>query len=91
MELLDVVFRNGEVFPDAEDQVHGVGVSGHFLLVAGREGLDLQIGEEPLDVRSESLLPSMRVDEPMLSIVATRRSADSALGRDAFLRPARRP
>ena len=30
--------------------------------------------------RSDSLLPSMRVDEPILSMVATRRRADSRAG-----------
>ena len=42
--------------------------------------MGLKIRKQALNVAVRQLLPSMRVDEPMLSMVATRRSADSLSG-----------
>jgi hypothetical protein len=35
VELFDVVLRECEIFPGGEDEVHGLGVAGDLLLVAG--------------------------------------------------------
>ena len=36
---------------------------------------EIEVGEQLLTSRSDNLLPSTRLEEPMLSMVATRRSA----------------
>ena len=48
VQLLDVVLGERDVLPGREHQVHHLGVAGHFLFVAGGEGLDLQVGQQPL-------------------------------------------
>jgi len=50
VQLLDVVLGDGDVLPGAEDKLHDLAVSGDFLLVAGGERLDFEIGEQPLDL-----------------------------------------
>ncbi|MBS0212746.1 MAG: hypothetical protein JSR26_06120 [Proteobacteria bacterium] len=55
-------------------------VADDFRRVAGLVLLDGEIRQQPLDLRSDSLLPSMRVEEPMLSLVAARRNADYRSG-----------
>jgi len=48
VQLLDVVLGEGDVLPGREHQVHQLGVAGHLLLVAGGEGLDLQVRQQLL-------------------------------------------
>ena len=48
VQLLDVVLGERDVLPGREHQVHQLGVAGHFLLVAGGEGLDLQVRQQVL-------------------------------------------
>ena len=43
VELLDVVFRERQVFPRAEDHVHRLGVAGDLLLVARPEVASLKV------------------------------------------------
>ena len=78
MQLLDVVLGERDVLPGREDQFHHLGIARHFLLVAGVEGLDSRLESSRSTSRSDSLLPSMRVEEPMLSMVATRRRPTAA-------------
>ena len=49
VQLLDVVLGERDVLPGREHQVHHLGVARHFLLVAGGEGLDLQVRQQALD------------------------------------------
>ena len=46
MELLDVVLGEINPFPVGEDHVHGVGVTGNFLLIPGRKELDLDVRKQ---------------------------------------------
>ncbi len=71
VHLLDMVFRQRDLFPRLEYQLHGFGVASHFLVISCME-MDSSFSTS----LSESLLPSMRVDAPMLSMVATLRRAD---------------
>lgn len=50
MELFDVILCEREVFPRGEDQVHSLGVAGDLLLVAGLEGVALEVREQRLDL-----------------------------------------
>lgn len=84
VQLFDVVLSERDVPPRREHQVHQLGVAGHSLFVARgtRVSKDLisRFDSSCSTSRSDNLLPSMRVDEPMLSMVATRRRADSRSG-----------
>jgi hypothetical protein len=71
MELLDVVLGDGDLGPGGEDRLHNIRVAGHFLLVAGSERLDLEVGERRLD---------LAVGEP--SALDAGRGADTLDGRD---------
>ena len=44
MQLLDVVLGKRDVLPRREHLVHHLGIASHFLLVAGVERFDLQVG-----------------------------------------------
>jgi hypothetical protein len=55
VQLLDVVLVERDVLPGREHQIHHLGVAGHFLLVAGGEGLDLQVGQQALDLAVRQL------------------------------------
>jgi hypothetical protein len=48
VQLLDVVLGERDVLPGREHQIHQLGVAGHLLLVAGGEGLDLQVRQQLL-------------------------------------------
>lgn len=48
VQLLDVVLGERDVLPRRKHQVHQLGITGHFLLVAGSEGLDLQVRQQLL-------------------------------------------
>jgi hypothetical protein len=72
VQLPDVVLGDGDVFPRPEDQLHRLGVAGHCLLVAGGEGLDPRVGEQPLDLAVGELAP-----------LDARRGADAFDRRDA--------
>ena len=50
MELFDVVLGDGDFRLGGEDRFHHIRVTGHLLLVAVAERLDLKIGEQPLDL-----------------------------------------
>ena len=50
VQLPDVVFGEIDRFPVREDRLHGVGVTGGFLLVPGGEGPDLHIRKQFLDL-----------------------------------------
>ncbi len=80
MQLLDVVFGKRDVLPGRKHLLHQLRVSRNLLLVARSESLDLEIIKSRSTSRSVSLLPSIRVDEPILSIVATLRRALSRSG-----------
>ena len=50
VQLLDVVLGDYDIVPRPEHEFHHLRIAGHFLLVAGGEGFDLEIGEQPLDL-----------------------------------------
>lgn len=50
VQLLDMVLGRRDVRPGREDRLHDLGVTGHILLVARAEGLDLQVGQQALDL-----------------------------------------
>ena len=50
VQLLDVVFGDRDVFPRPEHKLHRLGIAGDLLLVAGGEGFDLEVGEQPFDL-----------------------------------------
>lgn len=75
MQLPDMVLGNRNVCPGLKNGFHDLGIARDLLLVSAGERLDLQQSRNCSTSRSVSLLPSIRVEEPMLSIVATRRSA----------------
>lgn len=43
VQLLDVVFGEGNVLPGVEYQIHQFSVSSHFLFVSSRKRLDLEV------------------------------------------------
>ena len=50
VQLLDVVFGDRDLFPRPEHELHRFGVAGDLLLVAGGEGLDVEVGEQAFDL-----------------------------------------
>jgi hypothetical protein len=50
VELVDMVFRQAQIFIGLEHQVHCLGVARDLLLVAGREGLHFDVGEKRFDL-----------------------------------------
>jgi hypothetical protein len=50
MELFDVILGQGNVGPMREDRFHHVSIAGDFLLIAGDERTDMEIGQEFLDI-----------------------------------------
>jgi hypothetical protein len=63
-----------------EDHVHRIGIAGHFLLIAASEPLAARPERSFSTSASVSLAPSMRVDDPTLSMVAIRRRLVSFSG-----------
>ena len=50
MQLLDVLLGQRDVLPGRKHHFHDLGVAGYLLFVAGGERLDLQIGQQALDL-----------------------------------------
>lgn len=76
VQLRDVVLGERDVLLGRKYQVHQLGIAGHFLLVADDEGLDPQVRQELLHLPVGQLAALNAGEEPMLSMVATRRRAD---------------
>lgn len=49
MQLLDVVFCERDLAPGLKDQLHGFGITGHFLLVPRCERFDIEIRKQSLN------------------------------------------
>ena len=65
VQLFDVVLGRRDVRPERENGLHDLGIASHFLLVARAKGLDLQVGQQALDlaVREPTALdPGRRAD-----------------------------
>ncbi len=80
MQLLDGAFGKRDVLPGRIYPLHQLGVSGGLLLVLGSESLISRLDKSCSASRSVNLLPSIRIDEPILSIVAALRRAISRSG-----------
>src|SRR5665213_3337450 len=50
VQLLDMILRKSDFLPRLEDELHGLGVSSHFLLISCFEGLDFKAGQQPFDL-----------------------------------------
>ena len=50
VNLLDVVFGDGNVLPRVENRLHRLGIARDLLFVAGGEGFDIQIGKQTFDL-----------------------------------------
>ena len=75
VQLFEVVLVEWHVPPGVEHQVHQLGVASHLLLVARLKSLDCQVRQQlfQLPIRQFAALDSG--EEPMLSMVASLRSA----------------
>lgn len=84
MQRLDGVFAEREVLPRRGHQVHQLGIASHSS-GSSRVAKDLisRFDSSRSTSRSDRLLPSMRVEKPMLSMVATRRRAHRRSGASA--------
>lgn len=71
MELADMVLGESQVGVGLEHQVHRLGISGHFLFIAGLEGLDRD--------RPREQVLDFGIGE--LRSLKTRRGADALDGR----------
>ena len=71
VQLLDVVLGDRDVGRGREDRLHDLCVAGNLLLVAGAEGLDVQVRQQPLH------LPIRQ-----LAALDAGRGADALDGRD---------
>jgi hypothetical protein len=49
VQLLDMVFAQRHLAPGVENQLGGLGISGHFLLIAGSERSQIQVGKQNVD------------------------------------------
>jgi len=50
VHLLDMVFRQRDLFPRLEYQLHGFGVASHFLVISCMEELDFKAGQQLFDL-----------------------------------------
>ena len=76
MKLFDMVFGDGNILPGLENRFHGLGIASTTSCSSRVSNfLISSLPNRCSTSRLLSLLPSMRVEEPMLSIVAMRRRA----------------
>jgi len=81
MELLDMVFRDRNLGPGKKDGLHHFGITGQLPARRGwKIFLISRLDSRRSTSRSVELAASMRVEEPMLSMVATWRRAFNRSG-----------